>query len=30
LIGDHREIRRLYDWAEIVEIEDAELLIIGK
>ena len=24
----HREIRRVYEWAEIVEIDDAELLII--
>ena len=28
-IADHREVRRVYGWAEIVEIDDAELLIIG-
>jgi DNA adenine methylase len=28
--SDHQEIRRLYDWAEIVEIDDAKLLIIGR
>ena len=27
-IGDQREIRRLYDWAEVVEIDEQELLII--
>jgi DNA adenine methylase len=27
---DHPTIRRLYDWAEIVEIGEQELLIIGK
>ena len=29
-IGDHREIRGLYDWAEVVEIDAQELLIIGR
>jgi hypothetical protein len=27
-IGDHREIRGFYDWAEVVEIDERELLII--
>jgi hypothetical protein len=27
-IAYHREIRRVYEWAEIVEIDDAESLII--
>jgi hypothetical protein len=27
--SDHQEIRRLYDWAEVVEIDEQELLIIG-
>ena len=29
-IGDHREIRGLYDWAEVVEIDEQDLLIIGR
>jgi hypothetical protein len=29
-IGDHREIRGLYDWAEVVEIDEQELLIIRR
>jgi hypothetical protein len=28
-IGDHWEIQRLYDWAEVVEIDEQDLLIIG-
>jgi hypothetical protein len=29
-IGDYREIEKLYDWAEVVEIDEQALLIIGK